>query len=202
METIRTEHLSEAEIEDCARNKLRREDAEAIMSHFMNCDHCAALVEAEQTMRREFILAHEHAAAPAAEPRRKRSWPNIWTFPVPALATAVVGAVLFLGPQFHVPGGNLQTVSLTAYRGAPGTVASASAPLVLRLDATGLETQSGLQVQIVDETGRQVWQSRPDTEGLQFVAKVDRRLRSGVYWVRLVQPGDETPAREFRLQVN
>jgi hypothetical protein len=203
METIRNEHLTEAEIEEFACGRLSRDSAPAVLSHLMNCDDCATLLEAEQDLRRDFREAAAEAAK--AEPKKSRlAWPQWAVFPAPALAAAAAIAlvVLFI-PTLRTPDTQARTVNLSAYRGATTVTASASAPLVLNLDLTGLNLRGGadLQVKIVDAGGSAVWQEAARIEGNHCVVNVNRRLDAGVYWVRLARQGETTPEREFQLDI-
>lgn len=201
METIRNEHLSEAEIEEYALGRLPRESAPAVLSHLMNCDECATLLEQEQDFRQVFCAAAEEAAK--TEPSKERQTGLRWNwFPAPAMmAAAALALVIFFVPTLQRSGTTAQTLNLSAYRGGDAVTASVSSPLVLRLDTTGLETGNRADVRIVSSDGREVWRESPRKEGNQSVVTVQRRLDPGLYWVRLYRDGGETADREFRLEV-
>ena len=202
METIRNEHLSEAEIEEYACGRLPRETATAVLGHLLNCDQCATLLEEEQDFRQIFRAAAQEAAQ--TEPAKaKLPWSGWSWFTAPAMAAAaVVALVAFFVPAFHKPNVGTQTVSLSAYRGGDTVVASASAPLVLRLDATGLDLRGQPEVRIVDAAGREVWRGIPQTEKNLWIANINKKLDAGLYWVRVFRQGDLTSQqREFRLDV-
>jgi hypothetical protein len=200
METIRHEHLTEAEIEDCVRSRLPRQYAPGVMDHLMNCDECSALLEQEIEIRRNFLKALE--LAPQAEARTtKTSWPVMRWLTAPALAAAALAAFLFVGPTLRQPGGGTQTVELAAYRGTVNTAVAAGSPVVLKMDASGLETEGAVELRVVDTEGREVWRSTPHRSGNQWVDEVKRDLARGVYWVRLNRAGQQDVIREFRLEV-
>lgn len=201
METIRSEHLSEAEIEDCVRSRILRDTAPAVLSHLTNCDHCAALLQQEAQLRREFreTLKAAHLQVPDTESR----WSRVRAFPAPALAAiTAIGWFLLFAPVFQPVTGKGNTVELTAYRGNSNAKISSNAPLILKMDARGLDDSGGIELRIVDGSGRQVWHSVPHLVETHWVDVVNRRFSRGVYWVRLSAHGQVDPAREFRLDID
>ena len=201
METIRQEHFSQAEIDACARTRsLSRELAPALMEHYMNCDHCASLVEEEQQLRRDFCTAAKLSLQGAQE-KKEPAWGRISAFPVPALAAFALTAILLFGPAFQRTAAHVTTVELKAYRGSTNAAVSGRGPLVLKLDTTGLEVRGPVELRIVDATGRQVWHSKPRLSGGEWVDNINRRLARGVYWVRVMENGGSELLREYRLDI-
>ena len=202
METIRNEHLSEAELENCARGRLLRQDAPAVLSHLTNCDHCAELLEAELDLRRGFRLALGTAAARPSVLQMRPTWARVAVFPAPvAIAALAVAAILLFSPSFRASTAAPQAVELRAFRGVGEVTASAGRPLQISLDGAGLDAAADVELRIVDEAGRQVWQSKPRPSGGNSTDVVHAPLGTGVFWVRLNAPGQVEPLREYRLQV-
>ena len=92
-------------------------------------------------------------------------------------------------------------VALIATRGAADGPLSVPAgrALALTLDAAGLPACPACGVEVVDESGRQVFQSAADVRDGKVAVALPART-AGLYFVRLLAP-DKTLLREFSLPV-
>ena len=91
-------------------------------------------------------------------------------------------------------------VGLQAIRGTPTGFALAGHPLNLHLDGRGVSDKPVWQIEIVDAEGSRVWSGTGASSGIMIQAKVEKALRPGTYFVRLLK-GGEDPAREYELVV-
>lgn len=198
METIRTEHLSETEIEEIALARLTRAAAPAVFEHLLTCDHCATSLEAEQDFLQHLRVAVEQERV--VQTTREPGGFRLFRFPAPALAAvAALALLLVFVPSLRRDGSAPQTLDLAAYRGSGAGTASAGAPLTLRLDNTGIDRPQSVRVHIVDANGGPVWTGVPETKDGRWIATTGLSVKAGTYWVRVIRPEEGTPLREFQL---
>ncbi|HYO81777.1 MAG TPA: hypothetical protein VES20_10270 [Bryobacteraceae bacterium] len=207
MNTLRPDtHLSEAQIEDFAFGRLRRESAPIVVEHLMVCDECNERLEAEQSFRedlREAVARSQASSDVQVRAKNSRKWLSWISAPSPAWAAAAACAVLLLFvPILRQGGGAPSQVDLKSYRGSETAVVAAGSTLSLKLDTTSLDNLSTPHVSVVDSSGRSLWQGAPQKQDEVWTAAVDTRLRPGLYWVRITEAGrPDQLLREFRLQV-
>jgi hypothetical protein len=97
--------------------------------------------------------------------------------------------------------GPLQVVDLTAVRGGQTVAATADSRIELRLDTTGLDATSRVSVQIVDDSGDEIWQGTATALEQRWLVQPDKRFAAGRYWVRVLDPANNEQLREFQLDV-
>ncbi len=206
--------MTHAEIERVdvvERYLLRRlsaqEEAE-FEEHYLVCGECREKVRQDQPL--VGMLVRACADWRYAPPRPRR-----WFQPAPAwgLAAALGAAAVFVivalppsqvrTPPVLTAALELPVVELTAYRagGDPIGRAMPGGPFVLRLDTRGLTAEPDYALEIVGESGGQVW-TNPSVrwKGTQAEVRVSTGLAAGLYWVRLSR-GDRL-VREYPLPVS
>lgn len=187
------------------RRLSAREEAE-FEEHYLVCEDCREKVRQDEPL---VEMLQRACGDWTYAPRRRRRW----FLPAPAwgLAAAVGAAAVFVivalppaqvrTPALQTAALPLPVVELSAYRagGEPQQRVSPSGPFVLRLDARGLTAGPDYSLEIVDESGGQVW-TQPGIrwEATQAEVRVTRGLAPGLYWVRLSRNG--TLAREYQLR--
>lgn len=205
--------MTHAEIERgdvVERYLLRRlsaqEEAE-FEEHYLVCGECREKVRQDQPLVGMLVSA---CADWTYAPRRPRRW--FLPAPVWGLAAALGAAAVFVivalppaqvrTPAVQTAALELPVVELTAYRagGDPLARAKPGQPFALRLDTRGLTAGPHYAVEIVEESGGQVW-NQPSVrwEGVQAEVRVTTGLAPGLYWVRLSRDG--RLAREYHLPV-
>jgi hypothetical protein len=195
-------HIPDDLLAEYALGRLPRRDVPGIFEHLLVCDDCHERYEAELTFRNDVREAAAHAAA-SPVPERRRNWLDLFTIPKPAWAAvaALVALVAFL-PMLRQDSGPLHVVSLTAVRGGPTVAAPADSRIELRLDTTGLDASTAVSVQIVDESGSEVWAGNAAATDQRWLVQPNKRFGAGRYWVRVLDPArNNEQVREFQLDV-
>jgi hypothetical protein len=194
-------HIPDDTLAEYALGRLPKRDVPGIFEHLLVCDVCHERYEAEITFRNDLREAEVHAAAAPVRERRS-SWVDLFAIPKPAWAAVAALAVLaaFL-PMLRQDSGPLQTVSLTAVRGGQTVAVPANARIELQLDTTGLDTNSPVSVQIVDNSGAAVWSGTATASDQRWHVQPGKRLAAGRYWVRVLVPNNGEQLREFELDV-
>jgi anti-sigma factor RsiW len=202
METIKDgSHIPDDALADYALGRLPKRDVPGVFEHLLACDQCSERYEAELTFREDLRVAAERvAAAEAPEPRR--SWLDLFAIPKPAWAAVAALVVLaaFL-PVMRQQRGPLQVVELTSLRGGQTVTAPAGSRLDLRLDTTGISTANPVRVQIVDDSGDQVWNGTATAGDQKWRVQPSERLSEGRYWIRVIDPATNQQLREFELNL-
>jgi hypothetical protein len=173
----------------------------------IGCESCVNRLEqlelevaAMKTALRE--LQVEAAAKEAAKERAaRRGW-----FSMPALsfagALAAIALAVGVTPQLIRP--TPADVSLTAYRGLENPTIPQGRPLHLRLNAADLG-EGRVTVELVDQTGKRVWQGASEIKRAQVYADAPAVAQSGTMYVRIYSPASNNPEaellREFSVQV-
>jgi hypothetical protein len=187
------------------RRLSAREEAE-FEEHYLVCEDCREKVRQDEPL---VEMLRSACADWTYAPRR----PRRWFLPSPAwgLAAAVGAAAVFVivalppapvrNPATQTAALQLPVVELSAYRagGDSQQRVNPSEPFLLRLDTRGLTAGPDYALEIVDESGDQVW-THPSVrqEATQAEVRVIRGLAPGLYWVRLSRNG--TLAREYQLR--
>jgi hypothetical protein len=187
------------------RTLSAREEAE-FEEHYLDCAECRERMRQNEPLVKQLVSA---CADWTYAPRR----PQRTFLPAPAcgLAAALGAAAVFVivalppaqvrTPAVQTAALPLPVVELSAYRagGESQQRVHPSEPFVLRLDTRGLTDGPDYSLEIVDESGGQVW-SNPVVrwQSIQAEVRVTRGLAPGLYWVRLSRNG--TLAREYQLR--
>jgi len=187
------------------RRLSAREEAE-FEEHYLVCGECRERVSQDQPLVGMLVSA---CADWTYAPRRPRRWflpAQAWGLAA-ALGAAAVFVIVALPPArvrtpaVQTAAQELPVVELSAYRAGsdPLERVKPGEPFGLRLDTRGLAAGTDYLVEIVGESGGQVW-SQPGVrwEGVQAELRVTTGLASGLYWVRLSRNG--TLAREYQLR--
>jgi hypothetical protein len=199
-------HASDEVLEQYSLGKLPEREVETFEEHLLICPACQdRLGEMDRYVRVTRSALEEVEAAPApyggdsvAGAVRRLLHPG----PVLAIAATAALAIVLL-PRISAPPlspAAAVAVTLEATRGAPGGPAPAATPLLLRLDAAGLEG-SAYAVEIVDAAGAPVLEAAARREQNHIVITGARTFAAGTYWVRVY--GDEHELlREYGLRIS
>ena len=110
----------------------------------------------------------------------------------------MAGVILVVGLQVGQKTGPPIEVELQAVRGPAANTAVAGHTLNLRLDSHGVPEMPAWHIEIVDEEGGPVWKGTGTWSDTWIRASVEKSLKPGTYFVRLLKEGAE-PAREYEL---
>ena len=200
METIpQNQHLSEELIDEYVQGRLPARQAADISSHLFECDQCYQRYE----MATDFRIAFREAVTPAPATEEKReSWWNLFAWPAPVWAAAAAALVLMFAviPMFRQPGA-LIVAELSAVRSGEVVRVKAGHALQLRLDTTGVEALAKVRTEIVDNSGKKMWQGESTLLNTRWEASIPVQLNKGRYWVRVYGPAGADPIREYPLAV-
>jgi hypothetical protein len=191
-------HVTDDELECYALNGLEEPELDQVEEHVWMCEQCQQALSAEQ--------AYTEGMRMAARRLRQASATRSWRFlPVPAWAVALA-VLLVLAAMWRVsyhPAAVPQAlVVLESMRGADGPVNSTAAgrAFTLALDLTELPPLGRYELEIVDETGQEVFHSSVAGGSNEVRAIVPRGLASGMHYVRLYGTKREL-LREYGLHV-
>ena len=198
-------HPAEDVLEEYAFDRLEEQQTGPLEEHLLMCPACQeslASIDEYILLMKQALL--ERASLPPARPPRFTHAFRVapaWTTVIGALAAAalVVFAVRWTeAPRIAVP------VELVALRGGGAAMAKARAgdPLEIRLDVSDIASGAvgkTFRLEMVDAFGREVWSRRATSRSAKVIARVDRRLGAGIYWVRLYSDEGDL-LREFGLQ--
>ena len=190
-------HMDEEDLEKYSAGMGSAEDFSAYEEHLLVCEPCRLkLQEAEEYLgAMQFAARKIRLETPLAPVKRA------WRFPVwiPAFAAvACVLVVLVLLTRSHAPQPAF-AVALTALRSnGSGIAAPAGRDLQLQPDLTGLAAEAFFRLELVDQTGRSVWQG--SLPAGQVVVTVPGQ-KAGLYFVRVSVPGGQL-LREYGLQIH
>lgn len=198
-------HATEEHLESYAMGRLPAIELEAFEEHLLLCDGCQSRLDETEN----YIVAMKSALGKAQQEQatiagRLRSWiSNAQPALTPAWAGsfAALAVVLGLSTQllfFHKPAQPL-TLQLEAMKGETD-IAVDDRPLALVLDNRGLAESPAYKVEIVNRTGKRVWEGAATPGGANLQAFVKKPLGAGQYFVRVYGEGPE-PLREFGLRI-
>lgn len=198
------QHVGEADFESYSMHALSREASARVEQHLLICETCrerlmemdeyvAAMKDAARDLPRQSV-APEAAPEPA---RRRWRWPRL--IPAFAAVAAIAIAVVALPLTRHATPAPF-AVSLRTMRG-PATQAQAPSrrPLALQLDLTGLAASPSYRIEMVDRSGKRVWQGAIANPAAAASVTVPPQKR-GMYFVRVALPSGET-LREYGLEI-
>lgn len=195
-------HPSEDLLEQYALGRLAEAQVAPLEEHLLLCSQCqTALTQADDYVQ---LMKHAMSQREAGEgqPKRKQwafwTWPPVW---VAAVAAACLMGVVYLR---HAPAGPAATVLLNSLRGGQreGSAANhapSGKPLRLGVSVADLPVAESYRLEVVEQSGRQVWTGTARREGGQVGAEVHAGLAKGLYWVRIYSPS--ALLNEFALRV-
>ena len=200
-------HLPEEALEQYAFSRLSEVDTETLEEHVLICETCQSTLQEID----EYILLMKAATADyqftrAAEfPKPDRlAWVRRRPLPAMAWATGLAAALVMIFGSWRTESvSGTSAVQLVAFRGGEGiamTQAAAGKSLDLSIDLTDLPSANAYRLEVVNGTGDRAWAGRPEKVNGGLSAHVAKRLKAGVYWVRLYS-GEEL-VREFGLRLD
>jgi hypothetical protein len=208
------EHAQGEHLERYSMGTLVGPEAEALEEHLLVCPACQdELAEVDAYVRTMRVAASRlRLVEPVSRPRTHGGfWGLFWQ---PGLAYGAIAAVclmlaIWVSFSRQSPGSSglpPVAVLLQAVRGPAGAI-DARAPggqaLILRADLSGLQPQSGWELEVVDARGVRVHRSAGAVSEEKLEVQLKAGLAAGQYWVRLYAPGSGSePLREYALRVN
>ncbi len=209
------EHCSEDSLELYSLGTLPPPEVERLEEHLLVCPCCQdRLTEMDQYVR----AMRQATAKLAASPRAARPDPASFFFKtlVPPRLAWVIGlllvgvALLWFAGARERPAASAGmaplAVNLQALRGAEESLAATAPqkqPLVLYADLAGLKPDGGVELHVVDGSGRLIHRQTPTAAGSRVSARIADGLPQGIYWVRLYDKGGTGPLlREYGLKIN
>ncbi len=197
-------HPNEDVLEMYAMGNTSEAETEAIEEHILICENCQNLLEDTET----YVVSMRNALREASQEPAKESFSvsawmaNLFSTPTPIwIASAVTVLLLAFFVQTRNPGSYDApvAVALSATRGESFSV-RADGPLALDLDARGLASGSNYQVQLVNGTGKQVWEQNPvSVNNGHIQVNVAKRFSAGQYFVRIMS--NNAISREYSLEI-
>ncbi|MEZ5354387.1 MAG: hypothetical protein R2762_17260 [Bryobacteraceae bacterium] len=200
-------HPDEDAVEQYSLGTMPDDEQALFEEHMLLCELCQKRVEETDNYVRALRTAAtriQHAGAAQPKPKvvpRIRSF-----FPVPAasaLAAAVLAIAVFAPRPEPVAG--TAAVHLTALRGssaAAGRLGTAPAhrQIEMTLDAAALPVRDSYVIELVDSTGKLLWQVPSKPAGDTLAVTYPAGCAPGQYWVRVYDSG-RSLLREYGLQV-
>lgn len=200
-------HASEETLEQYATGCLSEEQLAPLEEHLLVCEDCRnACAETES-----YVGAMRSAAEQIRHPQRPgggwlRRILNVEPRPLWALGLAGGIFALLAGIQWQIGQQNRAVpvlVALAAARGpegAAGAQAAAGTPLMLNVDLAELPGHPSYRLEVVTAGGERMgeWSATPAAGKLSV--RLDGRLATGTYFVRLYSPQREL-LREYALRI-
>ncbi len=199
-----TSHPGEEILELYCLNRLEEEEAAGIEEHVLLCESCQ-----QRIADLDGFLKAARQATRDLRSEEKYSEPSLsWAWirrPAWAAAGALALLTIALAPSLRTGSGELQTVELSAYRGAAeeagGGVATARQPLRLEIDLSGLASENCCTLELVDANGKVVLRTTAAPESGRAAIEASKGLAQGQYWLRVKDSGGQD-LRELSLSVN
>lgn len=202
-------HPAEEALERFLLHQCPEEELSTVETHVLACDDCVSRLEALETQIAATKIALEElerertVAVAARQHRFWRSWfalPNLaWA----GAAAAVVAAGLMITPQLARHSQPVAEVNLSASRGLDIPSVPQRQPLHVHFNALEIP-QGPVTVQLVDETGTELWKSSAVVHQEQLEINAPKIANPGAYFFRLYGAGSGQQGellREFSFQV-
>ena len=188
-------HPSDELLEEYFFHRLAEARVAEIEEHLLICEDCRIAVQKLDA----FILTMK---AEAARPATSQLWQGSQSSNIGALsAAALVVAALVVFWTRSLDNPTPADVILSSIRGIElSSEAPAGKSLRLHIDAPDLVPGQAYQVTLVDAAGGSVWTGTATDADGEILAQVQRRLMSGMYWVRLYD-AENRQLREFGMSV-
>ena len=182
-------HLGEETLEEYAFGRLVEPELGRVEEHLLVCEDCQdALAEIDKYIG----LMKAAMAEPAVRVSARRRFSFVAAGSI-AAGVAIAALLPRLGPSLPP-----ETVKLVSMRGAEIAHLSANHAADLRIEMPDLP-DGEYRVEVVDAAGGPVWSGIAWAVGNQLRVSEPKRLRSGVYWIRLYSASGEL-LREFGLK--
>jgi hypothetical protein len=195
MEPMDDSHFAQELLEEYAVRGIPANRVD-VTNHLMACDSCNEIYEAELNFKERCAEAMQMGV-------EQRPHASVFSFSKPVwAATGALLVMIFMNSGVQPQSNAAQVLDMAAVRGAQSVHARSGVPLVLRLDTTGLDVRSAVQVAVVNDRGRAVWTGPAQHVDSVWKAQTARGLRPGRYWVRIPDPANPGELlREFQLDV-
>ncbi len=190
-------HPDDETLERYSMQVLPESESAPLEEHLLGCESCRErLTESDayvDAMRTAAARERQHAAL------QRNSHPRGWVY----LAAAALCIATVAGVEWKLtrePVGVPVDVRLETMRGTAAAPVPAGVPLQFRIDVQGLEPHPVYRLEVVDSSGRRMWEgeARPGAHGASTL--MPRHLAGGDYFVRLYSPTGEL-LREYGLRV-
>jgi hypothetical protein len=196
-------HLEEPQLEEYSMGMLSEASLEAFEEHLLACDSCQ-----DRLLEMEAYVNAMRSASPKLREERQPFWASLFKWPRPAFVAAfAMGVVVLAVARIWIVTPPIRTemasVVLHSSRGIEG-LETARAPsgkrLSLTVDLAELPAFPSYRMEIVDATGKLMWQAVAHPENGKITQPTTNGLRAGQYYVRLYAPGGAL-LREFSLGI-
>jgi hypothetical protein len=181
-------HMGPEELERYSLGNSAPAETARVEEHLLVCEQCRCKLEETEG----YGIAMKSAAAELRRTgtRRRRI--------IPAVAAAA-GLILAVSVALHWQGDRQSAfpVTLTATRANATVIVPAGRSLELHPDLTGLAVISTWRIEMVDRTGKQVWNGDLISPGASVIVPAQS---TGMHYVRMYTPAGEL-LREFGLQI-
>ena len=197
-------HLEEPELEEYSMGMLSEASLEAFEEHLLACDSCQ-----DRLLEMEAYVNAMRSASPKLREERQPFWASLFRWPRPAFVAAfAMGIVVLAVARIWIvtPPARTEMASVVLHssRGIEG-LAAARAPggkrLSLTVDLTELPAFASYRMEIVDATGKSVWQAVAHPANGRIIQPTTNGFTAGQYYVRLFAPGGAL-LREFSLGID
>jgi hypothetical protein len=196
-------HPEETELEQYSMGALVEARLEVFEEHLLACNSCQ-----DRLLEMEAYVNAMRSASPKVREAPQPYWAAVFQWPRPAwVATFALSAVVLAAARIWIvaPSSHpeMASVVLRSSRGIEGlatTKAPAGKPLSLTVDLTELPALASYRLEIVERTGRQVWEAVASPADGKIIQATTNGLAAGQYYVRLYAPGGEL-LREFSLGI-
>lgn len=202
--SIRTAHVSEDALELYALEQVNESELPALEEHLLVCAACQDRLETTDQYVRGMKAAMKELKSQPVQPtilERMVQWLPAVPKPVIGFGLAAAMAAFFV---VQMPKATVESVDLSATRSvASGAHVSSKSIPELRLAAEGLSPASTYLVEVVDNSGKELWEANATPKDNKIVASLHSRLSAGQYWVRIYSDSDRKDlVREFSLFVD
>lgn len=222
-------HATEEVLEEYTFGRICEPQLSWLEEHLLICPQCQSElddIEEYKVFMKAGLASFESerlaAAGPVASPARPGSsvgprsglrkalslyfalprMPGIKNPLAAAVLLVLAGAVVTWRMESSVALAPVAIIRLIALRGGEGDVARAPSgrPLELVFGRTDLAADLSYRAEVVDASGRQMWDGNVRIADQSLSIRVDGPLRAGAYWVRLYTSTGQL-LREFGLSV-
>ncbi len=184
------DHPSEDALERFLLNQSDEEELEIVETHIMACESCVTRLEslelniaATKLAIKNKLAEQEVRVVQPVAAKSRTSWFAWLTMPRLSFAGAGLAACALALTFISVP----RDVTLVAERGNETTAVSEYVPLHLHLQARDMDP-GPVTVEMVDQAGKQVWQTESAVKDQLIDVKAPRLTASGSYFIRVYTP--------------
>lgn len=200
-------HVADEALEQYHFGRLSSVENDQVEDHLLICESCRRRLDETES----FVRTLREAASPSAG-TQDRGWLRrildaLRRHPRPALVTGLAAAAATAALLVYLPVRPRppQEVRLLAMRGSeamPPRV-RAGTRVRLRADVTELPASPAYILELVDQAGRPLWETRVAPAGSTIEATPPNRPQPGRYWVRLYRDAAKSELlREYGFVVD